>query len=312
MSKPFILIDNTMTMHGIRFAVEGGRWERFKKNPVMLYMHTRGEVIGKWNDVRLENGAWIADPEFDMEDPAAAKIARKVNKGFINASSPGVAIHEAAMINGEPVAIDWEPYETSIVDSGSNPNALQLYTSEGEKVADPESYIKNLTLSIMSKETKTGTELAETITKEVLPKTIALAAGLGETATTEEVTTKILAILTENKDLKLAAESNEKTRVKDLVDAAFAAKKISDSDKDHYMKLGTLDFEATKAILGSIQAPVNLAQFAASGEPATTSEQDSAEYEKLFKENKLVQLKAENPTKFKRLFKATFGTEPED
>jgi len=39
-------------------------------------------------------------------------------------------------------------------------------------------------------------------------------------------------------------------------------------------------------------------------------EKDKAEYQLLFKSNGFVELKASNPEKFKRLFKAEFGVEP--
>jgi hypothetical protein len=311
MSKPFILIDSSMTMHGVRFLMDGGRWDRFKKNPVMLYMHVRGTVIGKWVQLRFENDAWVADPVFDVDDPEAAKIAGKVEREFLNAASIQTAVIEAREINGEIVITDWEPFEASICDAGSNANALQFCTKEGEVIKDTESYIKTLKLSIMSKETKTAAELAEQL-KEVFPKSIALSIGLGEDATADAVSQKITAILDENKELKLAAETNKASRVKDLVDAAFAAKKITDSDRDHYMKLGAVDYDSVKAILDKIPAATNLKQFAASGEPKEqTSEEDKAEYEKLFKEGRVLELQASNPDKFKRLFMAYYGKEPE-
>lgn len=312
MSKPFIILDNSMTMHGVRFLVSGGRWERFKANPIMLYMHVRGEVFGKWNNLRFEENKWIADPEFDSKDPKVAPIEGKVKRGYLNACSPGVAIHAVDKIDGEIVVTDWEPYEVSIVDAGSNANSLQLYTPSGEMVKDSESYIKNLTLSIMSKETKTAGELAkEIIEKEVFPKAIALAAGLGEDATAETVADKIKTILDENKDLKLAVEKGQKDRVKSLVDAAFDAKKIVDGDREHYMKLGALDFDTTKAILDKIPAPENLRQFANDGGKQPSKEDDVVEYDRLFKAGQLAALKADEPEKFKRLFKAQFGFDPE-
>jgi len=84
-----------MTLHGVRFVMDGGRWDRFKKNPVMLYMHTRGKVVGKWSNVRFEYGAWVATPVFDLKDSFAANIARQVKDEFLIACSIGVHIHKA-------------------------------------------------------------------------------------------------------------------------------------------------------------------------------------------------------------------------
>lgn len=304
-----------MTMHGVRFQMEGGRWERFNKNPIMLYMHVRGKVIGKWVNVRFEAGAWYADPVFDMKDKEAEEIGRKVEDGFLNASSIGVHIHAAEYIDNEIVITDWEPYENSIVDAGSNLNALQLYTKSGEMIKDTESYIKNLTLSIMSKETKTGEQLLKEITeKEVFPKSIILAVGLPEGSTNEAVSKAITDLIAKNTSLELAVKQGEQSRITDLVDGAFKAMKISDSDRTHYLKLAVADFNATKAILDNIQAPTNLSEFAASNQSKTseqTQKEAIEEYDQRFKAGTLLTLKAENPDKFKKIFKAKNGVEPE-
>jgi hypothetical protein len=315
MPKPFLILDDSMTMHGVRFSMEGGRWERFNKNPVMLFMHVRGKVIGKWVKVRFESGAWWADPVFDIKDEEAKEIARKVEEGFLNASSVGVQIHAAEVINNEVVITDWEPYENSIVDAGSNLNALQLYTNTGEMIADSETYIKNLTLSIMSKETKTAEEAAKEIVKEVFPKSIVLALGVAEDADNAAVSKAITDLIAKNLSLELQLKSSETDRVKTLVDAAFAAHKISDSDREHYLKLGAHDFETVKAILDGIEAPKKLSEFVSNGakkDSSTITKEDQEEYDKLFREGALTTLKAENPEKFKRLFKAFYGQDPEE
>lgn len=313
--KPFLFLDDAMTLHGIKFDINGGRWERFTKNPIMLYMHVRGNVIGKWNNLRIADGGWWGDPEFDMADEAVKPIAGKVERGFLNACSIGAAIHAAELIDGQIVATDWEPYECSIVDAGSNPNALQLYTVDGEMVKDPEAYIKNLTLSIMSQTTKPAGETV-TSTIEVYPKGVIAAFGLPENAATEEVTKAVTKMIARNISLEAQVKKNEATRATDMVEAAFAAHKISDSDKTHYLRLAAVDFDTTKAILDGIEAPRNLASFAASGKAGTTTGEnkkaDSEEYDKLFKEGSLLTLKIENPARYKQLFKAHFGSEPEE
>lgn len=313
MPKPFLILDDSMTMHGARFLMEGGRWERFNKNPIMLFMHERGRVIGKWLKVRFEAGAWYADPLFDLKDESAKETARKVEDGFLNASSIGVHVHAAEMINDEVVITDWEPYEISIVDAGSNLNALQLYTNKGEMITDTETYIKNLTLSIMSKETKTAEELAKELVKEVYPKGIVMALGVAEDADNAVVSKAITDLIAKNRTLELQLETSKADRIKTLVDDAFDAKKISDSDRPHYLKLAAADFETTKTILDGIEAPKNLVQLAAKGaaDSETTVKADKEEYDERFKAGTLITLKAENPDKFKRLFKAAHdGAEP--
>lgn len=261
MPKSFLLIDETMTMHGIRFSIKGGRWERFNKNPVMLYMHTRGKVVGKWVNVRLEAGAYKADPVFDLKNQFSAEIARQVNDEFLNACSIGVQIHSAELINNEVVATDWEPYECSIVDAGSNYNALQLYTEKGEAIADTALYIKNLTLSIQGKQMTNQQFIKE------IPTSIALSLGLTETSSNSEIVLAITGQVVKNN--RLEQELRERTSAYFTLLGGASTSKVEDA------------------------------------------ESDKAEWDKRWKEGTLHSLKAENPERYKQIFKASFGAEPE-
>ena len=47
----------------------------------MFYNHDNGVFIGRWDNVRIEDGKLLADPVFDTEDENA-KNCRKVERGF--------------------------------------------------------------------------------------------------------------------------------------------------------------------------------------------------------------------------------------
>ena len=323
MSKSFLLIDGSDTMHGISFAMSGGRMDRFRANPVMLYMHQRGSVIGRWENLRQEGEGWMADPVFDVDDEDAKKLAGKVERGFLKACSVGVAIHNAEEIGNKVVATDWEVFECSIVDAGSNANALSLYTPAGEQVKNPSEYIQQLTLSIMDDNKKK----AEDAVKEIFPKSLALAAGLAETANAADVEAKVVALAADNvtlandksaleakvQALELAAENGQKTTIKAMLDQAVADKKISATERPHYEKLAAADLPSVQAIIAKLTAPVDLVTFASQGKVATVTEELSlaAEYDLLFhaKGGKLAELKASDPDRFKQLFKAKYGTD---
>jgi HK97 family phage prohead protease len=68
---------------------DGWDLSSYRKNPVILFNHdSRALPIGK-GDVEVVDGQLLLDVEFDMDDPLAEKISRKVDKGFINAVSVG-------------------------------------------------------------------------------------------------------------------------------------------------------------------------------------------------------------------------------
>lgn len=303
----FRLIDSSMTMHGFRFDMKGARMERFLENPVMLYMHARGSVYGRWSGVELSADAIYGEPEFDMEDEAAAKIAGKVERGFLKACSMGIKVINAEMVGDQPTITEWEPYECSIVDAGSNAHAVALYTPSDELIENVEEHLKTLQLSIMSTENKT-------IEVVKIPKEIALAVGLPETADESAIVSKVKELHEENKNLKLAAETKQKQDVKDLLDQAIADKKIKATDRTHYETLAAADFTATKSIIASLAAPVSLVDFANQGATNSAVEDDTeqlaAEYTRFDRSGKLIQLKASNPEKFQKLFEAKFGSKP--
>ena len=49
----FIFNDETIkNSHGFDLLNAGGRFNRFKDNPVMLHNHNADKVLGKWNELR--------------------------------------------------------------------------------------------------------------------------------------------------------------------------------------------------------------------------------------------------------------------
>jgi len=153
----FIVSDeNVLNSYGFRVMTDGIDLSQFEKNPLVLWMHKRPgrrsdennketEVfpIGKVVSLSKDIGRLIADIEFDQDDEFARKIEQKVENGIIRMTSPGL----------EPVALSDEDeyllpgqtgmtltkstlHEISIVDLGSNPNALRLalYNTENKLV----------------------------------------------------------------------------------------------------------------------------------------------------------------------------------
>jgi len=70
----FILSDESVNSYGQIILTEGINIERFAKNPVMLYMHERNTVIGRWDNIRKEGKQLLADAFFD----ANIELARTV------------------------------------------------------------------------------------------------------------------------------------------------------------------------------------------------------------------------------------------
>ncbi|GAB3734953.1 hypothetical protein GCM10028816_35900 [Spirosoma lituiforme] len=283
----------------------------------MLYMHLRGNVIGKWENLRKENGVWLADAVFDVADTrpgGGAEIGGKVDREFINAASIGIVILEATYNE----ALDcyditkWSMQEISIVDIGSNQNALQLYDKSGEPLSE-------MKLAAHLEQFKPDNSQANPINsmKQIALTTIALAMGLTETATEQEVmilAANNLNLAKELSDLKLQIAKDKTTEATNLVDEAVNDKRIPATAKDSYLKLFSADHESTKAILAGMVKPQNLVTLAAQGaaQAATVTDADAAnKYDEMDRAGTLLQLKTSNPDEFKRLYKSKFGKEPD-
>lgn len=126
----FLVSDESVNSYGFKVLTNGIDTKRFETNPIMLYMHERPNIIGKWENVRKENAQLFADAVFDVEDPTAKEIAGKVERGFLKCASVGIG--KADLKDG--IVSSCELFEISIVDIGSNSNALRLYTDTEETI----------------------------------------------------------------------------------------------------------------------------------------------------------------------------------
>ena len=52
--KRLRLSDSSVNSYGSRLITQGGDISQYEKNPVLLYMHQRGTVIGYIKDIRIE------------------------------------------------------------------------------------------------------------------------------------------------------------------------------------------------------------------------------------------------------------------
>jgi hypothetical protein len=201
-NKSVVVCGGGLNRKGYRILTEGIQLEAFKNNPIMLYIHARDDQwtaqykgqdreklhlpIGRWENIRMEDGQLLADPIFDVEDVFAKEIARKWDKGFLNACSMGFNFIEWSedpiyLLQGQTRATvtKSELLEISIVDIPGDSDAVRLTLSDNP---DPLSILPLITQK----------EVKKTDNMEL--KNIALTLGLSATATEAEVNAKIAAL----------------------------------------------------------------------------------------------------------------------
>jgi hypothetical protein len=310
MPKPFRVSDESINSYGCRVLNSGADTTAFESNPVMLFMHLRGTVIGKWENLKLgDDGAWYAEPVFDNDDDYAKAIGGKVEREFLRAASIGIEVLDAIWNDVMKCCdvIRWRLQEISIVDIGSNVNALQFYDQSGEPMTE-------LKLASYLDQFKPTTQTPDTMPLET--KALALALGMPETSTDAEVLNAITtrnADATKYKELQLTLETNQKNEAADLVKQAIADKRIPATAEQAYLSLFAASHDSAKLALAAIPAPQNLVQLATQSQSVqqATVADDAKKYHEMDKAGSLEAFKLSNPTDFNRMFEAAFGKQPD-
>jgi len=302
----FILNDESVvTSHGFLILNEGGDFDRFKDNPVMLDSHDDRAVIGRWNKLRVEGSRLIADPEFDMDDPQGQKISGKVDRGFLKGASMGIYIDDAELRNipglgTVPVITKWELLEASPVAIPSNKAALKLYSRDGKTLLKADEIKLSIDQIINSK-----TQMEKiTLTVEA-----AKALGLGKNPDETELSAAIMELsakLTTAETAKKTAEdelnAHKSTQAKELVDLAVKEGRITADKKDSFEKLAKADFKQAKDLIDAMPAKQT---FSDKTKPAGTAkpEREGWDYMRYLKEapEELAAMKVSEPDRFAEL-----------
>ena len=216
-------MEHAKNSHGFRIDLAGLLLERFSGNPVMLYMHDTNQLIGQWENLKVENNKLIADPDFDLEDENAKKIAGKVERGYLKGASLGIVVLEMKEIDGEYVATKSELIEASVVPVPSDAGAIRLYDENRKELTFEQVKLKYVT---QNQTTKPMDE------KEKL-----------------EMQTQLTAKDTEIADLKTKLSVSEKEKVTAFLQAAVTAGKINDKEVDGLTKLAEKDFDTVKQLV---------------------------------------------------------------
>ena len=315
----FILNDENVTnSYGFKIKTEGIILKRFKANPVMLDGHnpTNLSVIGKWIEIKAENGKLSAETEFDLDDENAKVIAEKVERDIIKGASMGISFNKEDFTyeNGELILKRCELLEVSIVAIPSNAEALKLMMN-GEEITPTE--MKNLCLSMSQNNKNIQIENSNTM-KIRLSQLAFLALGFEaqtQEASQEQIDTAVLKLQQERDALKsqlalseekvnayVAKEQEQRKALSmELVETAIAQGKITAEKKESFLLLANENFDLAKSTLEAIPAKQNFG--AGVNVPAGTSAVATMEdFQKLSIEEQLA-FKNSDPEAYKTLLK---------
>jgi len=130
--RTWVINTSAKDSYGTVIDPNGGSFERYRNNPVVLINHDMNRVAAS-STVTFSDGRIIAsidEDSWDMEDPEIAKWKRKVDKGLVRGASIGfepLKWQEESSPDGTRYwrITEWELFEWSIVTIPANSEALK-------------------------------------------------------------------------------------------------------------------------------------------------------------------------------------------
>lgn len=129
----FVISDESIDSFKTVFRLRGWKFDRFINNPIVTYGHPDPNsadpnlIIGRAK-VFIEGDKLMAEVEYDMGNPLAVDVKRKVEQKFLNMTSIRAYVNDAERGAGDDretlYFIDQELLDFGIVMHGSNRNAM--------------------------------------------------------------------------------------------------------------------------------------------------------------------------------------------
>ena len=281
---------------------------RYDINPVLLFDHDTSQLIGRCEGMRVEGSKLIGSFVFDTASQLAAEKLRQIKDGFLRGVSAGFCILHMLFDQEHDTVDKWELYEVSVVTLPSNKGAVKLYAQDGRPLSPQEEtqHIEQLR-SVYTTNTNTNMPNTQNPTQErvTLSAEAMTALGVSQAASSDELSHAVLAMSKELTALKTTLETQRVARRDELINQALAAGKITAQQKQVYSDLYDANPQLCCDTLAALPARRNIADQLHTT-PTVTVEGD---WDTLDKQGKLATLKAQDPDKFRALFKAKFGVD---
>ena len=309
MGKRVRISNEIVNCYGFRVLTEGIDVEQYKRNPVLLYMHERGNVVGYVKDPKVENDEITGELMFDCASEQSERCQKQFEFGSLRMVSAGLEIIEtsedpAMLVPGQtrPTITKSRLFEVSVADVGANDDAIVL-EKDGKRIMLSKDGACGLPLITHSKNQNK---------KDMEQKVIALQLGLPETATENEINAKLAqlkALQQENETLKAEKQTLAEARIAQLVDTAIAEKRLDAQHKEQFVKLGgQIGAEELEKTLQAMKPQVKLSAMLGhqGSAPGSASEKTYTKLSEVPAEE-LVKLRADNVEEYKRLYEAEYG-----
>lgn len=312
MGKRVRISNDSLNSYGFRVLTSGMDVAQYNRNPVLLYMHERGNVVGYVKDLKVENNEVTGELMFDCASELSERCKKQFEFGSLRMVSAGLEIIETSedkdlLVTGQtrPTITRSKLFEVSIADVGANDDALVLQRNGKVITLGRDGDCDLPLLNNNNKQKKT---------EEMENKTIALKLGLPETATDAEISAKLTELnqlKEQNVSLLKEKESLTLTNITSLVTQAITEKRLEEKDKDQFVELGKkIGAEELEKTLKAMHPAVKLSSVLGHQGGAPAGEQKFTKLSEV-PADQIAALRSENPEEYKRLYKAEYGIDCE-
>ena len=324
MGKRVRITNSSVNSYGTRVLTNGLDISQYERNPVLLYMHERGTVIGYMKDLRLEGDELTGEPVFDEASELSQRCKKQWEFGSLRMVSIGIDIIETSespehILQGQsrPTITKSKLDEVSVVDIGANDDAIVL-KKDGRRLINENI---NEVLHLM-KPNNNQQKL-----KEMKLNEIALLLGLPETADETKVKETISSMMELRSDLEASTkevetlsaqiatlkeekEAMELAGITGAVDKAIAERRIEASKKEQFVELGKkVGVEELENVFAAMTVKEKASAVLRGGRAVT---EGNSEWKTLrdVPADKIAELRANDREEYARLYKATYDMEP--
>lgn len=319
--------NESVNCYGTRILTSGIDLAQYQRNPVLLYMHERGKVVGLVKDVKVEGQDVTGELVFDEATDLSRQLKKQWEFGSVKMVSANFQVLEMSddkqlLVEGQqrPTVTKSKLIEVSVVDIGGNDDAIVL-THEGKTItlSAGQNAIDGV-LPLLDNVSKTPLK-----NKEMELKDLAIKLGLKETATEVEVNEKLASLsfaaneVTNLKNqLQTVMEQQQAVELAAItraVETAIAEKRLAAGMKDHFVELGKkLGLEQLNLTLSAMQpqSKITATLRRTDNGNIVADPQDYSKYEKLsaVPANVMMDLHDNHHDEFVRLYQAEYGFEP--
>ena len=311
-TKRVRISNESLNSYGTRVLTAGMNVDQYNRNPVLLYMHERGQVIGYVKDLKVEGEEVTGELMFDEATELSQRCKKQWEFGSLKMVSVGIDILELSedpkhLVAGQtsPTISKSKLFEVSLVDIGANDDAIVLQ-KDGKRIE----LGKDGGVELPLLHSNNNNQKPKQMDQEKLALELGLPKDADE-ATINAKLAKLKADGAEAETLRQERDTLRAARIETLVNAAIAEKKIGDDKKQQFLDLGKkIGADELKQTFDAMSPQVKLSNIVTGGGAPAGGH---AEYKKLsdVPSDELAKLREQNPAQYKKLYKAEYGIECE-